>query len=119
QFGRWDFAEFTEVYQIESDFKAKVEARFNDMIQSAIHDLVDLRIRAQSYALKHFGSDNKWSRLNDGIWSSISTTENTVFELSEIDAVAESAASNSDDGLALLSLLSSPSANILRLRLES
>ena len=27
-------AEFTEVYQIESDFKAKVEAQFNKMIES-------------------------------------------------------------------------------------
>src|SRR5205809_5173520 len=34
QFGRWAFAEFTEVYQIEADFKAKVEAEFNKMIES-------------------------------------------------------------------------------------
>lgn len=33
QYGRWDFAEFTEVYQIESDFKAKVESEFNKMIE--------------------------------------------------------------------------------------
>jgi type III restriction enzyme len=33
--GRWAFAEFTEVYQIESDFKAKVESEFNKMIASA------------------------------------------------------------------------------------
>ena len=26
-YGRWAFAEFTEVYQIEADFKAKVESR--------------------------------------------------------------------------------------------
>jgi len=32
QYGRWAFAEFTEVYQIESDFKAKVEEEFNNMI---------------------------------------------------------------------------------------
>jgi len=32
QFGRWAFAEFTEVYQIESDFKAKVEKEFDNMI---------------------------------------------------------------------------------------
>jgi type III restriction enzyme len=32
QHGRWAFAEFTEVYQIEADFKAKVEAEFNKMI---------------------------------------------------------------------------------------
>lgn len=32
QYGRWAFAEFTEVYQIEADFKAKVEAEFNKML---------------------------------------------------------------------------------------
>ncbi len=31
-YGRWAFAEFTEVYQIEADFEAKVEAHFNQMI---------------------------------------------------------------------------------------
>ena len=35
-FGRWAFAEFTEVYQIEADFKAKVESEFNKMIDSAV-----------------------------------------------------------------------------------
>ncbi|MHB8655823.1 MAG: BPTD_3080 family restriction endonuclease [Terriglobia bacterium] len=35
QYGRWAFAEFTEVYQIEADFKAKVESEFNKMIDSA------------------------------------------------------------------------------------
>ena len=34
-YGRWAFAEFTEVYQIEADFKAKVESQFNKMIESA------------------------------------------------------------------------------------
>jgi type III restriction enzyme len=33
-YGRWAFAEFTEVYQIEADFKAKVEGKFNDMLAS-------------------------------------------------------------------------------------
>jgi type III restriction enzyme len=32
--GRWAFAEFTEVYQIESDFAKRVEANFNSMIES-------------------------------------------------------------------------------------
>jgi type III restriction enzyme len=32
--GRWAFAELTEVYQIEADFKAKVEEAVNDMIRS-------------------------------------------------------------------------------------
>ena len=32
-YGRWAFAEFREIYQIESDFKAKVEAEFNKIIE--------------------------------------------------------------------------------------
>ena len=35
-YGRWAFAEFTEVYQIEADFKAKVEAEFNKMIERIV-----------------------------------------------------------------------------------
>jgi type III restriction enzyme len=34
-FGRWAFAEFTDIYEIESDFKAKVEKEFNAMIENA------------------------------------------------------------------------------------
>jgi type III restriction enzyme len=33
-YGRWAFAEFTEVYQIEADFEEKVESEFNKMIES-------------------------------------------------------------------------------------
>lgn len=37
-YGRWAFAEFTEVYQIETDFKAKVESEFNQMIERTAHE---------------------------------------------------------------------------------
>ena len=33
-FGRWAFAEFTDIYEIQSDFEEKVEAEFNQMIES-------------------------------------------------------------------------------------
>ncbi len=33
-FGRWAFAEFTEVYQIEADFKDKVEQQFEKMLDA-------------------------------------------------------------------------------------
>ena len=36
QYGRWAFAELTEVYQIESDFDERVEAEFGKMIDSVI-----------------------------------------------------------------------------------
>jgi len=35
QYGRWAFAELTDVYEIQADFEAKVEAEFNRMIDSA------------------------------------------------------------------------------------
>jgi type III restriction enzyme len=34
-YGRWGFAEFTELYQIEADFAAKVAGEFNKMIEKA------------------------------------------------------------------------------------
>jgi type III restriction enzyme len=36
KFGRWAFAEFTEIYGMESEFKAKVEAQFNQIIESTL-----------------------------------------------------------------------------------
>lgn len=34
-YGRWAFSEFTDIYQIDSDFKAKVKSEFDKMIASA------------------------------------------------------------------------------------
>ena len=34
-FGRWAFAEFVDIYQIGTDFNAKVESAFETMIASA------------------------------------------------------------------------------------
>ena len=34
--GRWAFAEFTDIYEIQSDFAAKVESEFNKMIESVL-----------------------------------------------------------------------------------
>jgi len=33
RYGRWNFAEFAEVYQIQADFERKVESAFNQMIE--------------------------------------------------------------------------------------
>ncbi len=37
-YGRWAFAEFCDIYEIQSDFKAKVEGEFNKMIDSLKDD---------------------------------------------------------------------------------
>ena len=38
RYGRWAFAEFTDFYQIQSDFEARVEDEFNAMIQKVAAD---------------------------------------------------------------------------------
>jgi type III restriction enzyme len=35
KYGRWAFAEFTDAYQIQTDFAAKVETQFNKTIDSS------------------------------------------------------------------------------------
>ena len=35
-YGRWAFAEFTEVYEIQSDFEARVEKAFSEMIHNVV-----------------------------------------------------------------------------------
>jgi len=44
--GRWDFAEFTEVYKIEADFEKHVESNFEQMIENALD--ADGRIVAET-----------------------------------------------------------------------
>jgi len=43
-YGRWAFAEFTEIYQMEAEFKAKIESEFNKMIEVAtVHPVMESR----------------------------------------------------------------------------
>jgi type III restriction enzyme len=41
KYGKWAFAEFTEVYQIEPDFDAKITSEFNSMIEKTIKETND------------------------------------------------------------------------------
>ena len=41
QYGRWAFAEFTDVYEMQTDFEQKVEAEFNKMIESVTAQTTD------------------------------------------------------------------------------
>lgn len=38
-YGRWAFAEFTDVFQIESDFRVQIESKFHHAVQAASTDL--------------------------------------------------------------------------------
>jgi len=47
-YGRWAFAEFTEVYQIELDFEAKVEEEFNKLLTNAMEKSLAQEHEAQA-----------------------------------------------------------------------
>ena len=38
QYGRWAFAEFSDVYAMQTDYKEKVEFEFNKMLESIIRN---------------------------------------------------------------------------------
>ena len=121
--GRWAFAEFTDVYQIGSDFEARVEAEFNKMIDSVIAQRVDSGVvaieRAGAYLSKQFGSDTKWAELNLAIWTIIKSTPDHALRLSDIDSLAESVSCDGDEILSVLALFSRPSVRLLRMELRS
>lgn len=121
-YGRWAFAEFTEVYQIEADFEARVEAEFNKMIGVFVSETdphLTIIERSNAYIKKQFGKDQKWTKLSGAIWSKIRTEKDHVFHLSDISSVVDSVGGSVEDILALLSLLSRPSSQILSMRLRS
>jgi hypothetical protein len=124
--GRWDFAEFTDVYQIAGDFKAKVNSEFNWMIDMAVRPTGAVHAQTSQTAvlaaeeiLKHFGTDAKWLRLNQAIWHAIDSSSDQSLHLSDIDRVAKSSSTTGDDALALIGLLSRPAAELLRIELRS
>ena len=47
-YGRWAFAEFTDVYQIEADFKSKVESEFHNMIERIFDPSVSIIAESHS-----------------------------------------------------------------------
>ena len=122
-YGRWAFAEFTDVYQIESGFEEKVESEFNQMITSLVSaqpndDLVRID-QAAALIVRNLGPDSKWIRINSAIWRAITSTDNHLLTLTDVDAIAGSTSSSGDDALAVLALLCSPSIGIMRMEFRS
>jgi type III restriction enzyme len=123
KYGRWAFAEFAEVYQIESDFKARIVSQFNQMLDPYIavnEDAISKYVfRTRSYLAKQFGTDPKWNRLAAAVFRRIVASPDRAFHLSEIDATAESAKCDPSEALSLLALLSHQPEGILRMEFRS
>jgi type III restriction enzyme len=115
KFGRWAFAEFTEVYGMEADFRAIVEAEFASMIESQVGENQIRALAVQNYIEKQLGSDPRWLILSRGITDVIGSGKNRRFPLSMLDTVAETSRLEPDKVIAALSSLSAEPNGILRL----
>ncbi|WP_256578086.1 hypothetical protein [Pseudomonas sp. PIC25] len=105
-YGRWAFAEFTDVFQMQHDFSQKIEGEFNKLIASVV-------------GVKDTSSDEFLSNIRRAIFEVLASKQDHVFYLSDIDAAALSANCTHEEVFGVLSMLSSSSEKQLRMKLRS
>jgi hypothetical protein len=117
--GRWAFAELTEIYQIDADFKAKVESSFHEMIMHVIRTpadgFTDHGARARDYIAAQFGVNSRATQITAGIWDIIRSSPDAAFRLSDMDRLLATSAGEPEEILPVLSLLSRHSSPFLRM----
>lgn len=100
-----------------------VQAGFADEMHLSTtlqHSLGSTQIKQARIALaRHFGNDEKWSWINQAIWQTVGSSDRRAFTISDIDPIADAASSSSDEVLAVLALLSSPSIHLLQMEFRS
>ena len=121
-YGRWSFAEFTDVYEMQTDFASKAEAAFDEMIDQfapSTDSSAAKRIRSsEECVVRLLGDDNKWTQLNKEIWSAIDSRSNHSFYVSDISELVVRTGSSEGDVLAVLSVLSRPATELLRMEFQ-
>jgi type III restriction enzyme len=116
-YGRWAFAEFTEVYQIEADFAARVKMEFNRMIEAfsgqRSASFTDAKNRSEASVKSHFGDHPRLVRVSQEIWRLIESSQERAFQFSDVTAASRSSTCDKGETLAVLGLLCSRSVGLL------
>jgi hypothetical protein len=71
--------------------------------------------RAQEDVVRQFGKDPKWVAINDALWSWMERIPEHAITPIEVDAIAEETGRDTEEVLALLSLISRPAAHLLKM----
>jgi type III restriction enzyme len=120
QYGRWTFGEFTEIYQMETDFAAKVETEFAKMVESAsgrqFSAFTVAKNRAERCLKQQFGDDPVLVEINETIWRAIQSRQPHALHLSDLVLHEQSASSKRRQTLGVLGLLSNPTVRALTIR---
>jgi Endonuclease domain len=122
-YGRWAFAEFTDIYQIQSDFNAKIEFEFAKMIETTsgrrFSPLTPARNRAETFVVRQFGRQSNLIEFNRIIWERIISNGEHAVYLADVLAAAADASCGAEEALSVLALLSSRSIGLLEMIMNS
>lgn len=121
--GRWAFAEFTDVYLIEADFKTRVETEFAKLMEQVSgREFMPLTLamnRSEASIQRYCAHDPRLIDVTHGIWQRIQTRADHAFRLSDIDILAATEGCHPDEVLSVLTTLSGPSVGALQMKFRS
>lgn len=117
--GRWAFAEFTDLYEIESDFRAKIASSLDRAVRppsvQPCGEFDDSFLAAQSAVKEHFGNHGRLLSVTRVIMDRIRTSR--YLRLSEISVISKAELVKKDEVLTLLALLASPRVAVLKMEM--
>lgn len=122
QYGRWAFAEFTDVYAMQKDFEEVVEAAFAEMIERARGASFTPWTVTLNHSLQRISSAIRaqpWvGRLVESLWAHVSERESHHLTLPDLDDIAAAAGRSADEAFSVLSMLTGDEPGQLALRFE-
>lgn len=71
--------------------------------------------RASAYLRQHLGKNGSWPAINQAIWNTMASRSDCVFILPDIDDIAKNLTCDPNEVLAMLAILSRPSARLLKM----
>jgi hypothetical protein len=109
-------AEFRRV--VSDDLLHKIFNEINTAVglpKDVAVQLSDLKSKAAEYLRKHLGSIGNWPGINQAIWHTMQASSDVAFFLQDIDKVSRTLPCEPNEVLAILALLSRPSARLIKM----
>ena len=118
KFGRWAFAEFTAVYEIESEFEKLVQTYTSGGMENAAN-VSGMKSAAQVTITRRFGEFPELEKFIRNLWKHAREEDRDYVQLTHIRAAAEEADCDVMQGLAVVSALADDIRPTLRMLLQS
>ncbi len=123
QYGRWAFAEFTDVYAMEKDFGEIVEATFAEMIESARGASFKPWTVTMNRSLQRMSASVRtqpWvAQTVEALWSLVGGRKSRSLTLPDLEAIASASGRSTNEAFSILSMLTGDEPGLLALRFES